>query len=173
MVHSTDTELEFKMNKLTATLLAFAALTWSGAAVAAEGYGAAGCGLGSMVFGAKPGMTQLLAATTNGTFGSQTFGITSGTSNCTSGGIIKEISAKSAFVETNFESLASEMSAGEGEHLAALATLMGWDEGSQAAFFAYSQANAEQLISTPAGMLSSLRAGVASDAVLGQSCVNI
>ena len=47
---------------------------------AAAGYGAAGCGLGSMVFGSKPGAEQVVAATTNGTFGSQTFGITFGTS---------------------------------------------------------------------------------------------
>lgn len=35
-----------------------------------------------MVFGNKPGVMQILAATTNSTFASQTFGITTGTSNC-------------------------------------------------------------------------------------------
>src|SRR3569832_2714255 len=45
-------------------------------------YGSAGCGLGSIVFGSQPGFIQILAATTNGTFASQTFGITSGTSDC-------------------------------------------------------------------------------------------
>src|SRR5262245_22752963 len=49
------------------------------------GYGAAGCGLGSVFFGSKPGFIQVLAATTNGTSGNQTFGITSGTSNCDTG----------------------------------------------------------------------------------------
>src|SRR5580658_9609667 len=51
-------------------------------------YGTAGCGLGSIVFGNKAGIVQIFAATTNGTFATQTFGITTGTSNCsdTSGG---------------------------------------------------------------------------------------
>ena len=47
------------------------------------GYGAAGCGLGSFVFGDNNSWwAQTLGATTNGTSGSQTFGITTGTSNC-------------------------------------------------------------------------------------------
>ncbi len=48
----------------------------------AAGYGDAGCGLGSMLFGNSPGKgSQILAVTTNGT-GMQSFGISSGTSNC-------------------------------------------------------------------------------------------
>src|SRR5205823_3826374 len=47
------------------------------AATGKSTYGLAGCGLGSMLFGDQKGMIQILAATTNGTFGSQTFGITS------------------------------------------------------------------------------------------------
>ena len=43
-----------------------------------------GCGLGSMAFEGNDGLiSQVSAATTNGTSGNQTFGITSGTSNCT------------------------------------------------------------------------------------------
>ena len=45
-------------------------------------YGPAGCGLGSIVMGSKPGFMQVFAASTNGCSGSQTFGITTGTSNC-------------------------------------------------------------------------------------------
>jgi len=48
--------------------------------VSGQGYGMAGCGIGSIVFADKPGMIQIIAATLNGTAGSQTFGITSGTS---------------------------------------------------------------------------------------------
>ena len=47
------------------------------AATGKSTYGLAGCGLGSMVFGDQKGMIQILAATTNNTFGTQTFGITS------------------------------------------------------------------------------------------------
>jgi hypothetical protein len=86
-------------------------------------YGAAGCGLGSLVLGNKPGFMQIFAATTNGTFGSQTFGISSGTSNCNSapGGD----TAAREFIETNREAFAKDVSRGSGETIANLATLSG------------------------------------------------
>lgn len=105
----------------------FATVAFTGAAgtreASAEGYGAAGCGLGSIVFGNKPGIIQIFAATTNGTFASQTFGITSGTSNCadTGGGA----PSAAAFIETNREALAKDISRGNGETIKNLATLSG------------------------------------------------
>ena len=86
-------------------------------------FGAAGCGLGSIVFGAKPGFMQVFAATTNGTSASQTFGITSGTSNCNSaapGGV-----AARQFIETNRQAFAKDVSRGSGETIASLTTLSG------------------------------------------------
>jgi hypothetical protein len=86
-------------------------------------YGAAGCGLGSIVFGSKPGFMQIFAATTNGLFGSQTFGITSGTSNCSSsapGGM-----AARQFIETNRQAFAKDASRGKGETIVSLTTLSG------------------------------------------------
>ena len=77
------------MKKSTTTLaILFAASMAAPAAISAGGYGSAGCGLGAIVFGSKPGMIQVLAATTNATFYSQTFGITTGTSEC-GGGVVK------------------------------------------------------------------------------------
>lgn len=89
----------------------------------ADKYGTAGCGLGSMLFHDDKGIVQVLAATTNGTFGTQTFGITSGTSNCenTSGGTA---SAK-AFIETNREAFSKDAARGQGETIANLTTLAG------------------------------------------------
>ena len=83
-------------------------------------YGAAGCGLGSLVFGNQPGAVQILAATTNGTFGSQTFGITTGTSNCGPG--MMAMGTKN-FVEANREVLAKDISRGQGEAIGALAVI--------------------------------------------------
>jgi Protein of unknown function (DUF3015) len=86
-------------------------------------YGTAGCGLGSMVIGAKPGIVQIFAATTNGTFGTQTFGITSGTSNCgTSGGAT---ASTKNFVETNRAVVAKDIARGQGETIATLSSLAG------------------------------------------------
>jgi hypothetical protein len=104
-------------------VVAAGVLLFAGAAMAADRYGTAGCGLGSLVFGNQKGIVQIFAATTNGTFGSQTFGITTGTSNCadTGGGMA---SIKS-FTETNREALAKDISRGQGETVANLATLAG------------------------------------------------
>jgi hypothetical protein len=99
------------------------ALAGSGVARADGGYGAAGCGLGAILFGSKPGLIQLVAATFNASFGSQTFGITFGTSNCksTDGGAPSAV----AYVEANRQQLAKEISRGSGETLAGLASVAG------------------------------------------------
>ena len=97
----------------------------------AAGVGAAGnpdngpgCGLGKLAwmdYGSQKQIApQVMMATTNGTFGSQTFGISSGTSGCANDGVImknKHINMASRA----FESLAEEMAQGRGEHLASLA----------------------------------------------------
>ncbi len=83
-------------------------------------YGSAGCGLGSMAFGNQPGGVQILAATTNGLFGTQTFGITSGTSNC---GPSLFAQGTKNFVEANREAVAKDISRGTGEAIGALAVL--------------------------------------------------
>lgn len=99
------------------------ALALSGSVAQADGYGTAGCGLGSMLFGDQPGLIQILAATTNGTFGTQTFGITTGTSNCVDAG--GGTASAEAFIETNRETLAKEIARGEGETISNLSTLAG------------------------------------------------
>ena len=90
--------------------------------VSGQGYGTAGCGLGSIVFGDKPGMIQIVAATVNGT-GGQTFAITSGTSNCDDAS--EGRNASKIFIETNRETLVRDLSRGSGESLASLSKLMG------------------------------------------------
>ena len=86
-------------------------------------FGTAGCGLGSIILGDKKGIMQIFAATTNSTFASQTFGITSGTSNCDDGGT--NLQTAKGFVEANREALAKDIARGNGESLAALATIGG------------------------------------------------
>ena len=86
-------------------------------------YGSAGCGLGSVVFGNQEGFVQVFAATTNSTFSSQTFGITSGTSNC--GAAAKEPEKVSQFIETNREAFAKDVARGEGETIKSIAKLAG------------------------------------------------
>jgi len=108
------------MNKLL-----IAALVLMGSNAMAAGYGDAGCGLGAMVLGSEKGWTQVFAGTTNGTSGSQTFGITSGTSNCTDGGAVSMEKQVPHYVEVNRFALAKEAARGGGETVAGLANLMG------------------------------------------------
>jgi len=91
-------------------------------------YGAAGCGLGSLVFGDQPGMVQVLAATTNGTVGSQTFGITFGTSNCGESAVGKL--GTRTFIEANREMLAKDAARGSGETISTLSHLAGCSDAS-------------------------------------------
>jgi hypothetical protein len=105
----------------------FAILLSSTNAFAEAKYGAAGCGLGSIVFGTKPGIIQVVAATINGTFGSQTFGITTGTSNCETA---PGTAGAAVFIEGNREALAKDISRGQGETLKNLASLAGCSDAS-------------------------------------------
>jgi hypothetical protein len=86
-------------------------------------YGPAGCGLGSLVFKPDSGFTQIFAATTNGSTYTQTFGISSGTSNCDTGPGSSQ-SAK-AFVQTNRAALAKDIARGRGETISSLSALAG------------------------------------------------
>lgn len=84
----------------------------------AAGYGTAGCGLGSMLLGDEKGMMQILAATTNGSSGNQTFGMTSGTSNCASGG-----KTPTQFIEVNKAALSNDAARGQGQTISALSEI--------------------------------------------------
>jgi hypothetical protein len=84
------------------------------------------CGWGAKLFDGQSGMApQVLGATTNGTFGNQTFGITSGTSGCTQNGTVHSTWKTAMFIDGNKEKLALDMSKGSGETLDSLATLIG------------------------------------------------
>lgn len=100
------------------------------------------CGWGSKVFDGQKGIApQVLAATTNGTSGNQTFGITSGTSGCTQDGVVKSTWKTAMFIDGNKEKLARDMSIGYGETLDSLAKLMGVHDEHKAAFFVAAKEN--------------------------------
>lgn len=122
------------MNKiLVASLMLGAAVMLSTPAQAID---STGCGLGSMAWRGQSGiLPQVAAATTNGTFGNQTFGITFGTSGCDPNGRITGGTQKMvlAFLENNLEQFAMDAAAGEGETLATLAGIMDMNEADVAA----------------------------------------
>ena len=132
-----------------------------------------GCGLGSMVFDGQSGIVpQVAAATTNGTSGNQTFGITSGTLGCTQDGVVKSSAKLSMFTGSNMDSLARDMSTGHGESLETLADLMGVAEEHKGAFFAATKENFGSIFTTAdvtaEEVLAGVNATMAQDAVLSQ-----
>lgn len=135
-----------------------------------------GCGLGKLAWldygGQKQIAPQVMMATTNGTFGSQTFGISSGTSGCTNDGVIMK-NKHVSMATLSYDSLQQEIAQGKGEHLASLATLLGVREEDQPAFFALVQ---EQYTALSASgqtsaltMLQSLQAAMAEHPVLART----
>jgi hypothetical protein len=161
------------MRKL-AILFAMVGVVLTATAARAQ-YGMAGCGLGSLLFGNdNTVLMQILAATTNGTFGSQTFGITSGTSNCTMGGVIKAEREQAAFAEVNFQDLKRNMAAGGGEFLTSFSTLLGCEDSAKPTFFKMTQDKYESILPTeksgPLDMVVAVKAQIKADARLANAC---
>lgn len=116
------------MKKIYLTSIAAAAFMLASNASAHD---STGCGLGSMAWrGQKGVIPQVLAVTTNGTFGNQTFGITSGTSGCDPQGRVTGGTQRMVFnfLENNMEQYALDVAKGNGETLATLAGIMNVDE---------------------------------------------
>jgi len=88
------------------------------------------CGWGSKLFHDQSGIApQVLAATTNGTSGNQTFAITSGTSGCTQEGVVRSSWKTAAFVDENMTRFAHDLSRGNGESLDTFVSLLEVEEG--------------------------------------------
>jgi len=146
-----------------------------GSSAAHAQYGMAGCGLGSLLFGKdNTTLMQILAATTNGTFASQTFGITSGTSNCTSGGVVKAEREQAAFAEVNFQDLKRNMAAGGGEFLTSFSTLLGCEDAAKAPLFKMTQQKYESILpsesTTPVELVMNVKSEIHKTPALASGC---
>jgi len=119
------------MKKIFVTVLAAVPM----AAMAAGENNVGTCGWGSKVFEGQRGIApQVLAVTTNGTFGNQTFGVTSGTSGCTQDGAVSSNWKTALFIDGNKQQLARDMAVGSGETLDSLAHLLGLEAQDRALF---------------------------------------
>ncbi|MGB0954468.1 MAG: DUF3015 family protein [Panacagrimonas sp.] len=132
-----------------------------------------GCGAGTILWEGQSGVVaKVLAATTNGTFGNQTFGISTGTLGCSSDGVIKAENRLTEFAGANLDQLSAEMAAGQGESMSALAALYGVESADRAQFNAALKANYANIFSsvevTAAEVLGAVEATLASDQGLAQ-----
>jgi hypothetical protein len=156
------------MKKLLAILLVLAAFPVS-ALAAQDNVG--GCGVGSLIFKGQSGVVpQVLAVTTNGTAGNQTFGITTGTLGCSQDGVVHSNMKTAMFIDSNRNQLARDMSIGNGEALSALSHLIGVEAQDQAAFNRLTKDNVARIFTTESvateQVITSLREVLASDATL-------
>lgn len=157
-------------------VLALAAVLLVPAFASADNVG--GCGWGSKLFDGQKGIApQVLAVTTNGTSGNQTFAISSGTSGCTQDGVVKSAWKTAAFIDANMNRLALDMSRGQGESLASLAHLLGVESVDQVAFNSAMQQNFGSVFATSSvsstEVAASLKNVLAADARLSKYSANV
>ncbi|NBO39153.1 DUF3015 domain-containing protein [bacterium] len=133
-------------------------------------YGMAGCGLGSVVMG--PRGSQISAYTTNGTSGTQIYGITSGTSNCQPDRKGARSEAQESFMFSNYATLSKEMAQGAGTTLAGLAHVLGCGETDLAAFNKVAQTEHHKIFSSPGAVaaLETLKESIVQNETLAQNC---
>jgi hypothetical protein len=132
-----------------------------------------GCGWGTIAFRGKSGMAyKIIAATTNASSGSQTFGISSGTAGCGRGGIIRADVRLRMYADANLDALARDMAAGGGEALDALAQLLGIAAQDRPALFHLTRTHFGELFpargATAGGMLATLNGLMTADARLAR-----
>ena len=101
-----------------------------------------GCGLGHELIGQKEGLVWgLLGTFLNGICGNQTFGMTSGTLGCNTGGKMVMNEQMEIFVADNRDNLAQDIAAGQGETLNALAEIAQITPENQGRMFTALQSN--------------------------------
>ncbi len=132
-----------------------------------------GCGLGAQLFDGQSGIfPQVLAVTTNGTFGNQTFGISTGTLGCDPDGTVVASARIPMFVGANMENLARDMATGKGESLESLAALLGVAEQDKSSFFTATKSNFGRIFArdnvTSGDVVASLYQVMQEDAALAQ-----
>ncbi len=159
--------------KYLATLASGAAMALALSATAHADYKMAGCGLGSMLI-KDDGFVQIFAATTNGTFANQTFGISTGTSNCVKSGVVLASREQEAFFEASLGELKTDIARGSGEHLQALSELFSCKESVRARMFERAQASFSVVFpsatTTPVQALYVLKLQLSQDEEIAAGC---
>lgn len=134
----------FVVAGLAVTFVAVTLMFPGSSSAASQAQENTGCGLGALFIGDKANdslLGQLAMTILNGISANQTFGITSGTSNCKAPSRIVMNEKLNKFVADNMDSLAQDMATGRGESLDTLAELMNVPAEKKPEFFASLQSN--------------------------------
>lgn len=139
------------MKRILAVFIVVSLTLLASTALAGQARNNTGCGLGSMLFEDNAdgsAVSQSFQATTNGTFGNQTFGITSGTSGCDQPDNMFKDDKLLSFTVDNMDGLARDIAAGQGETLTTVAELMEIPASEQPQTFSRLQDNFDKIFVT-------------------------
>jgi hypothetical protein len=145
----------------------------AGQAYGKRAYGLGGCGLGSLII--DPGGNQSSAASTNGSFGSQSFGITSGTSNCVATDDMADIKMQEDFIVANLGSLSKSMARGQGTSLVQLSDALGCSRTVFPQFATELQAGYADIFAAPGALavLDATKTHLQTKELFNQTCTKL
>ena len=164
------------MNKLIKTLplLAIAAL-FAAPSLSFAADQSSGCGAGWYIFKKNSLVSSYLRSSTNSLLSNNTFGMTSGTSNCAKHDIVQKEKESLYFAEANQENLMVEMAQGQGENLQAFALTLGCSPDVMSDFGQMTQKQYNVIYPSatvaPAQVLERVKAQIYTHPVLAQGCV--
>ena len=142
--------------------------------VSAMADSSAGCGLGSMIWKSNSLISGLFRMTTNHSFSSQLFGITSGTSGCSQHSLVKRDMAPIYYAEANIEELKVEMAKGEGEYVSVFSDALGCPENLKNEFLKASKDQYQTIFPksevTPSEMLKNVSQMIKNAPALSGRC---
>ena len=135
-------------------------LVLAGSAFAAgQAHTNTGCGLGTMLFKGNADnsvILQTFQATTNGIYGNQTFGITTGTSDCAQPKNFASSQQINEFMVANMDNLARDIAQGRGETLDAFAELLGVPAEKRPEFYGQLQSGFAKIFTSPGVQMASV-----------------
>jgi hypothetical protein len=147
------------MKKLFVVAVAVASLLIAGVAFAGQAASNTGCGLGTMLFKNNADnsvILQTFQATTNGIYGNQTFGITTGTSECQQPKNFVSNQQLNEFMVANMDNLARDIAQGRGETLDAFAELLGVPSEKRPEFYGQLQSGFAKIFTSPGVQMASV-----------------
>ncbi len=139
------------MFKKTAFTLLAIVLIAAPSAFAGQAARNTGCGLGTVIWEDKADdsvLFQVFQATTNGSSGTQTFGISTGTLGCDQPAKVAVSERLKEFSGANLDTLALDISKGQGESLDTLAELLEIPADQKELFAANLQSNFDHIFVT-------------------------
>jgi len=142
----------------------------------ADAPGSQTCGWGNMLFAGQSGTpSHVLAATTNGSTGNNTFGMTFGTNGCSTDGTLTYGGKEMIDVSMIMDEFSEDVARGNGEALTAVAVSLGVSEAERAHFEATLHNNFDTLFpsenATTEHVVSSMFSLMKNDEILAKYTV--